>query len=406
MNIIRKVYNAKWLLTAFLWTGCLSVSGAARALPSVPVQPDTCYLFRFVPGHDTFRVPYKGNETRLPLLCDTLKSNLGRLRSGQMYISVTSYAASGSRNTGERRMAYLRMSRVKSELILRAGVSEAMFVTDRRIDAPYGTDSLRDVVVVVFPAAVEKVARIAGREAARRVIAYNKEVYRGPETIVPIVPSDLQSDVPEYQDLQSASPSQSARTSDYKSAETMAHETMAHETTIHETMTDTRHAERSEASTPSLRFNLLRWATLTPDLGVEWRITPHIGILVNGAWTSWSWNDKSRRYSLWKLSPEVRYYIGKEKRGFLGAMYHLGEFNYKLNDTGKQGDYQGGAITGGYLLPLNNSLSLDFHAGLGYTHADYDKYSVTDGVRVRQGSDTKNYWGINQLGITLIWKMW
>ena len=57
----------------------------------------------------------------------------------------------------------------------------------------------------------------------------------------------------------------------------------------------------------SLRANLLRWATLTPDLGVEWRICPSWGIAVNGSWTSWSWSDKDRRYALWEVAPEVRY---------------------------------------------------------------------------------------------------
>ena len=42
----------------------------------------------------------------------------------------------------------------------------------------------------------------------------------------------------------------------------------------------------------SLRANLLRLATLTPDLGVEWRICPSWGIAVNSSWTSWSWSDK------------------------------------------------------------------------------------------------------------------
>ena len=155
----------------------------------------------------------------------------------------------------------------------------------------------------------------------------------------------------------------------------------------------------------ALRANLLRWATLTPDLGIEWRVNRHVGILVNGSWTSWSWSDKDRRYALWKVSPEVRYYIDKEKRGYLGVMYHIGEFNYKLGETGKQGDYQGGGITGGYTLPLNSRLSLDFHAGIGYTHAEYDKYRVTDGVRVRGENQTKNHWGINQLGVTLVWSV-
>ena len=119
----------------------------------------------------------------------------------------------------------------------------------------------------------------------------------------------------------------------------------------------------------SLRANLLRWATLTPDLGLEWRINRLWGILVHGSWTSWSWNDKDRRYALWEVSPEVRYYMGKEKRGYLGAMYKAGAFNYKLS------------------------------------HADYEKYQVIDGVRVRQGEESKNWWGPINAGVTLVWKL-
>ena len=46
-------------------------------------------------------------------------------------------------------------------------------------------------------------------------------------------------------------------------------------------------AVSSDSYTISLRANLLRWATLTPDLGLEWRISPSVGIMVNGSWTSW-----------------------------------------------------------------------------------------------------------------------
>ena len=133
----------------------------------------------------------------------------------------------------------------------------------------------------------------------------------------------------------------------------------------------------------SLRANLLRWATLTPDLGIEWHINPSWGISVNGSWTSWSWNDKDRRYALWEVAPELRYYIGSEKRGYVGAMYKVGSFNYQLK--------------------LNNALSMDFSLGLGYIHADYDKYVVINGVRVRRGSGTKNWWGPVSAGVTLVW---
>ena len=163
--------------------------------------------------------------------------------------------------------------------------------------------------------------------------------------------------------------------------------------------------ERGGAAAFSLRANLLRWATLTPDLGLEWRIHPSWGILVNGSWTSWSWNDKDRRYALWEVAPEVRYYIGKEKRGYLGAMFKAGEFNYKFSGTGKQGDLKGGGITAGYQLRLNDALSLDFSLALGYLNADYEKYEVIDGVRVRRGNDTKDWWGPVNAGVTLVWTL-
>ena len=160
-----------------------------------------------------------------------------------------------------------------------------------------------------------------------------------------------------------------------------------------------------EESHLSLHTNLLRWATLTPDLGLEWRINPSWGIAVNGSWTSWSWNDKDRRYALWEVMPEVRHYIGKEKRGYLGAMFKAGEFNYKLSDTGRQGDLMGGGLTGGYQLRLNKALALDFNLGLGYLNADYEKYEVINGVRVRRGNETKDWWGPINAGVTLIWKL-
>ena len=155
----------------------------------------------------------------------------------------------------------------------------------------------------------------------------------------------------------------------------------------------------------AIRTNLLRIVTLTPDLGVEWRISPSWGIAVNGSWTSWSWNDKDRRYALWEVTPEVRYYMGEKKAWYLGAMFKAGQFNYKLSETGKQGDLIGGGITGGYQLRLNKALALDFSLGLGYLNADYEKYEVIDGVRVRKGSEAKDWWGPINAGVTLVWKL-
>lgn len=153
----------------------------------------------------------------------------------------------------------------------------------------------------------------------------------------------------------------------------------------------------------SVRANLLRWATLTPDVGVEWRINRNLGIALNGCWTSWSWDDKDRRYAVREIAPEVRWYLGNERRGYVGAMYKAGAFNYKLSETGRQGNINGCGLTGGYVLPLNRCLSLDFSLALGYLHAHYDKYNVIDGVRVRDSHERKDWLGPINAGVTLTW---
>ena len=155
----------------------------------------------------------------------------------------------------------------------------------------------------------------------------------------------------------------------------------------------------------ALRANLLRWATLTPELGVEWRIDCSFSVLVNASWTSWSWSDMDKRYALWEVAPEVRYYIGKERRGYAGVMYKAGQFNYKFSPDGKQGDIMGVGITGGYRLGLTEALSLDFNLGLGFLSADYETYRVEDDTRVRKGTGTKNWWGPISAGVTLVWEI-
>ena len=255
---------------------------------------------------------------------------------------------------------------------------------------------------MTLPAGVEKVAEIAGAEAAAKVEAYNKEVSGEAERgRIAAEKARIQAEEARMKAEEERIRQEEARMAAEK-AEAERKATEAEHTDAEETTPKIQ--KEPEQYHVALRANLLRWVTLTPDLGLEWRINKTWSIVANGSWTSWSWNDKDRRYALWEVSPEVRHYIGKEKRGYVGAMYHVGQFNYKLSDTGKQGDLMGGGITGGYTLDLNRALSLDFHAGVGYTRADYDKYQVTEGIRARRSCGTKSYWGVIRLGVTLVWK--
>ena len=124
-------------------------------LPVIAQQPtDTTYIFRFVPNDDMFYVPWNGNDRSLHQLLNILEKNKKQLQAGQMYISVSSYAASANDILTSERMAYIRNNRIKSELITQGGLTEQMFVTDRAILSSYGKEKLRNVVVVTFPASV------------------------------------------------------------------------------------------------------------------------------------------------------------------------------------------------------------------------------------------------------------
>lgn len=378
-------------------------------LPVIAQQPtDTTYIFRFVPNDDMFYVPWNGNDRSLHQLLNILEKNKKQLQAGQMYISVSSYAASANDILTSERMAYIRNNRIKSELITQGGLTEQMFVTDRAILSSYGKEKLRNVVVVTFPASVEKVAEIAGIEAARRVENYNKERSEKAERERLAIEQTARekAEAERLAKEQAEREHLAAQEKACKQAET---ERLAAEREEKERAETERlaaeAAAKAKAHSLSLRANLLRWGTLTPDLGVEWRLNRHVGILVNGSYTSWTWNSNDHRYALWEIAPEARYYIGKEKRGYIGAIYKAGSFNYKLSEIGKQGNLMGGGLTGGYQLKLNKALNLDFSLALGCLHADYDKYIVIDGIRVRQGKETKNWWGPISAGVTLVWNV-
>ena len=358
-------------LTLFLWLTAVTFPVFAQQ------KADTTYTFRFVPREDMFYVPWNGNDTELARLLECIESNKTDILDGKLPLYVDGYCNSLSSEAENLATAKIRANRVKSELIIRAEIKEENFITRN-----HTTEG--DFVTVRMTVPVKETAATdADTEARRKAEAERLEAEKRAE----------QERLAEEQRK-----AEEARLA----AEKAEAEKAAQQNTLADTPSETKITTDYHLS---LRANLLRWATLTPDLGVEWRICPSWGIAVNGSWTSWSWSDKDRRYALWEVTPEVRYYMGEKKAWYLGAMFKAGQFNYKLSETGKQGDLMGGGITAGYRLRLNKALDLDFNLGLGYLNADYEKYEVIDGVRVRKGSETKDWWGPINAGVTLVWKL-
>ena len=358
-------------LTLFLWLMTVTFPVIAQQ------KADTTYTFRFVPQKDMFYVPWNGNDTELARLLECIENNKTTILDGKLPLLVDGYCNSLGGEAENLATAKIRANRVKSELITRAKIKEENFITHNHAT---GGDF---VIVRLTVPAKETAAMDAEAEARRRAEAERLETETRAE---------------QERRAEEQRKAEEARLA----AEKAEAEKAAQQNTLADTPSETKITTDYHLS---LRANLLRWATLTPDLGVEWRICPSWGIAVNGSWTSWSWNDKDRRYALWEVAPEVRYYMGEKKAWYLGAMFKAGQFNYKLSETGKQGDLMGGGITAGYQMWLNKALALDFNLGLGYLNADYEKYEVIDGVRVRRGNETKDWCGPINAGVTLVWKL-
>ena len=358
-------------LTLFLWLMTVTFPVIAQQ------KTDTTYTFRFVPQKDMFYVPWNGNDTELARLLECIENNKATILDGKLPLLVDGYCNSLGGEAENLATAKIRANRVKSELITRAKIKEENFITHNHAT---GGDF---VIVRLTVPAKETAAMDAEAEARRKAEAERLETEKRAE----------QERLAEEQRK-----AEEARLA----AEKAEAEKAAHRNKLTDTPSETKITTDYHLS---LRANLLRWATLTPDLGLEWRICPSWGIAVNGSWTSWTWSDKDRRYALWEVAPEVRYYMGEKKAWYLGAMFKAGQFNYKFSEAGKQGDLMGGGITAGYQLRLNKALALDFNLGLGYLNADFEKYEVIDGVRVRRGNETKDWCGPINAGVTLVWKL-
>ena len=154
-------------------------------------------------------------------------------------------------------------------------------------------------------------------------------------------------------------------------------------------------------------------AFLLPTLGVEWRMNENVGIKLDGSLAWWGGNH-GKVQKMWLVNPEVRWYLLREKRFYVGASGTYGEYNiYKyplgsilLKDTGYQGKLWNAGLTVGYRLYLSRGFSIDFNLGLGYTRSEYDSFGMTDGIRVyKERNRAKNLWGPTQAGISLVWTL-
>ncbi|BDF63385.1 hypothetical protein CE91St16_26400 [Alistipes finegoldii] len=241
-------------LTLFLWLMTVTFPVIAQQ------KTDTTYTFRFVSQKDMFYVPWNGNDTELARLLECIENSKATILDGKLPLLVDGYCNSLGGEAENLATAKIRANRVKSELITRAKIKEENFITHNHAA---GGDF---VIVRLTVPAKETAVTDAEAEARRKAEAERLAAEKRAE----------QERLAEEQRK-----AEEARLA----AEKAEAEKAAQQNTLADTPSETKITTDYHLS---LRANLLRWATLTPDLGLEWSICPSWGIAVNGSWTSWT----------------------------------------------------------------------------------------------------------------------
>lgn len=359
---------------------------------------DNLYIFRFVQGKDAFYALWRDNGAQLEALLTLLRAHREAILSGSIPVRVDGYCTGQAPDEENRRMAAVRSNRVKSELIGRAGVTEACFVTANH--AVEYAEGVRNVVTVTLciPADINETKEDLpdAADTDLKIVQQEQKAVQQEQKAVQQEQKAVQQEQKAVQQEQKA----------IQQAQKPARQAKSEAATL-EQPTPTCRKEQSL----SLRTNLLYDAFLLPTLGVEWRISHSIGLKLDGSFSWWGGNH-GKVQKVWLVNPEVRWYLLRDRRFYAGVSGSYGEYNiYKYlpgkllkGDTGYQGKLWNAGVMLGYQLSLSRSLSLDFNLGLGYTHSAYDSFGMTDGVRIHKQQDgTKNFWGPTQAGISLVW---
>ena len=164
-----------------------------------------------------------------------------------------------------------------------------------------------------------------------------------------------------------------------------------------------------------LKTNLLHWATLSPNVGVEFATGKRHSVAVQGGGQFWEYSD-NKKLKHWLVQPEFRWWLCETFNGhYIGVHALGGQFNAggidlpfgifdELETKRYQGWAAGAGVAWGYHWMLNRRWSLEFGIGLGYLYIDYKKYKCVQCGKAQQDTH-RNYLGPTKAAISIVYAL-
>lgn len=161
----------------------------------------------------------------------------------------------------------------------------------------------------------------------------------------------------------------------------------------------------------AVKTNLLYDATTTLNIGAEFRLAPKWTLDVSGNYNPFKFGD-DKKMKHWLVQPEARYWLCEAFNGHffalhaLGGQFNVGDIDFGIFPSTKGKRYEGnmfGAGLGyGYQFVLGNRWNLGLEIGLGWIHADFDKYECPH-CGEWLGKNKKDYFGVTKAAVSLIY---
>jgi len=173
----------------------------------------------------------------------------------------------------------------------------------------------------------------------------------------------------------------------------------------------------SHAQSVGLKTNILYLSSSTPNLGMEFSLTPKSTLSLVGGYNALNYPSQIRhgvrinsKLHHWLVMPEYKYWFCRSfERHYLGVHAVYSKFNVggisfidKLSDDRYEGDFYGGGISWGYQWAFGDRWGLEFSLGLGYLHFNYKKYQC-GACGDYKGKYKRNYVGPTKAAISLIY---
>ncbi len=126
----------------------------------------------------------------------------------------------------------------------------------------------------------------------------------------------------------------------------------------------------------AIKTNALDWAMLSPNIGVEARLSRRVSLQLAVAGNPFNFSVAGFNWKNYRVEPELRYWFNRPMaRHFIALSATAAGYHLRHADHHLQGDAVGAGISYGYALVLGSHWNMEVEAGVGIAHfSAYDFY--------------------------------